>query len=326
VESSPAGILTLDECGVVVGANRAALSLFGILEAETLEGRRIETYLPVLSDALRVEIGPEVFRTAAQCQGRRDNGEIFLANTWFSSYVTPTGKRLAAIVVDSSEEMREREETNLLQLLRYNRVAASAVSHEVRNLSSSISLLMGALGEKHGLHRDEDYEGLATLVQGLERIASSELHSRAHDTFEAIPLKPVLDNLRIMIESDWRDVDGTVNWQLPSQCPVVVADAQGLLQGFLNLAKNSLRAVQEVSSRELRITVSVSDQWAAVRFEDTGLGIEAPERLFQPFQPGADGTGLGLYISRAIVRTYGGDLRFEQREKGSCFVVELQLV
>ena len=63
-----------------------------------------------------------------------------------------------------------------------------------------------------------------------------------------------------------------------------------------------------------------------IRFQDTGPGIAAPERLFEAFQPGADGSGLGLYVSRAVVRGYGGDLRFEPAESGSCFVVEVQMV
>jgi two-component system sensor kinase FixL len=324
VESSPAAILTLDKKGIVLGANNAAHTLFQVPKGQTLVGRSIDQYLPVLSDALRLEIGPEGFRTAAQCQGRRSNGEIFLANTWFSSYVTDNGARLSAIIVDCSEEMREREEHNLIQLVKYNRIAAAAVSHEVRNLCGSISLLSSNLREKHPLSDDEDYQRLTTLVEGLERIAALDLHSRTHDTFEPIPLQTVLDNLRIMIQPDWRDSDGAVIWRLPPDCPTVVADPHGLLQAFLNLAQNSLRAVQEVSIRELEISVSVLEQRALVRFADSGPGIASLQNLFQPFQPGADGTGLGLYISRAIVRSYGGDLRHEPRAMGSCFVVELQ--
>ncbi|MBZ5606773.1 MAG: PAS domain-containing sensor histidine kinase [Acidobacteriia bacterium] len=324
-ESSPAAILTLDNRGVVLAANHAANSLFGIPEGQVLLGRGIERYLPVLSDALRLETGPDVFRTAAQCQGQRDNGELFLANTWFSSYVTSQGVRLAAIVVDSSEEMREQEEQNLHHLMNYNRIAAAAVSHEVRNLCSSISLLSSNLAEKHDLAGDQDCQGLLALVLGLEKMASFELHSRVHETFEAISLKAVLDNLRIMIEPDWQDANGVVRWNLPEKCPAVVADAHGLLQAFLNLTKNSLRAVQEVSSRELAVGVSVLDKQVLVRFEDTGPGIGSPERLFQPFQSGADGAGLGLYVSRAIMRSYGGDLRFESTPQGTCFVVELQI-
>jgi signal transduction histidine kinase len=75
----------------------------------------------------------------------------------------------------------------------------------------------------------------------------------------------------------------------------------------------------------LNIIVTVKDGWASIRFEDSGPGISNPERLFQPFQQGADGSGLGLYVSRAVVRSYGGELRFEPRAQGSCFVLELQV-
>ena len=60
-----------------------------------------------------------------------------------------------------------------------------------------------------------------------------------------------------------------------------------------------------------------------VRFRDSGAGVAHPEELFRPFQAGAHSFGLGLYISRAILRSHGGGLRYEPREKGSCFTVEL---
>src|SRR5205823_5968631 len=202
------------------------------------------------------------------------------------------GIRLAAIVVDSSEEMRDREEQGLRQLMRGNRIAAAAVSHEVRNLCSAISLMCSGLNEKHGISQDENFKGLTTLVKGLERIASVELQSRVHEALEKVGLQQVLNDLRIVIEADWREIDGIVNWHLPPLVPTVLAERHGLLQAFLNLAQNSLRAVQGCTVRELSITVSVEQQRVAVRFQDTGPGIATPERLFEPFQPGADGAGL----------------------------------
>jgi len=141
-----------------------------------------------------------------------------------------------------------------------------------------------------------------------------------------VRLQSVLDNLRIVIEPDWQECDGVVHWELPEGIPRVVADPSGLLQALLNLVRNSHRAVQQSVTRELRIAVSVKDQRVYVRVEDSGPGIVSPQCLFQPFQPGADGTGLGLYVSRAVVRSYGGELRFEPSESGSRFVVELQVV
>ena len=112
-------------------------------------------YLPVLSDALDLAAGTEQFHTAAQCQGTRQNGEIFLAHTWFSTYKTGDHLRLAAIVVDASEEMREREESGLRQLARSSRITAAAVSHEIRNLCGAISLMYQNLKDKSSSYGDE---------------------------------------------------------------------------------------------------------------------------------------------------------------------------
>lgn len=333
VASSPAGILTLDANGRVLAANDAASNLFAIPEGETLIGRAILDYLPVLSDALQLENAPEGFRTGAQCQGRRENGDIFLAHTWFSSYSAAEGMRLAAIVVDSSEEMRDREEQNLRLLLKSNRITAAAVSHELRTLCGAISLVSARLEDKpmkdaRTLGHDKDFHGLVNLVKGLEKLANLELRARSGEAgdFQEVPLQRALDDLRIVIESEWQGIDGVVRWRLPEKLPLVFADPHGLLQAFLNLAQNSHRAVQEGSLRELDIAVSLSEGKAVIRFQDSGPGIAFPEHLFQPFQHAADGTGLGLYVSRAVVRSYGGELRFVPQASGSCFVIELQVV
>ena len=60
-----------------------------------------------------------------------------------------------------------------------------------------------------------------------------------------------------------------------------------------------------------------------MEFGDTGTGVPHPELLFRPFQAGADASGLGLYISKAIARSFGGDLRFEPQPEGARFVLEL---
>lgn len=332
-ESSPAAILTVDGDGVVIAANNSASEMFALAGSESLKGRSISRYLPVLADALQIGLESGALKTAAQCQGRRENGEIFLANTWFSSYAMDGGKRLAAIVVDSSEEMRENEEANLRQLMRGNLIAASAVSHEVRNLCSAISVISVNLRERYGSPRDEEFQALESLVQGLERVASIDLRARSrqsqgtHDEdLQDLPLQRVLDDLRIVIEAEWLEIDGAVHWQLPEVSPRILADRHGLLQAFLNLCQNSHRAVQERPVRELHISVEVDDRRAMVRFRDSGPGIAAAERLFEPFQPGANGAGLGLYISRAVIRGFGGDLRHEPQIAGSCFTVELQIV
>jgi signal transduction histidine kinase len=99
-----------------------------------------------------------------------------------------------------------------------------------------------------------------------------------------------------------------------------------LFQAFLNLAQNSHRAARGCAVRELSVDVSIEDRMARVPFRDTGTGVADPKRLLEPFQPGADCSGLGLYISRAMVRSYGGELRFEPQARGTCFTVEISVV
>jgi PAS domain S-box-containing protein len=325
VDSSPAAIITTDDSGNVLAANRAANTLFLVPQSETLKGRNMRDHVPLLCNALALASRPEHFRTAAQCQGRRESGEIFLAHVWFSSYLTPQGARLAAIIVDSSEEMRDREEVSLNQLITSNRIAAAAVCHEVRNLCSAVSMRCAAIRAKHGIGEDDDFQGLSTLVAALERLASWELQNRVQDSVEDVALQEVLDDLRIVIEPDWFEIDGSVIWALPPQMPVVLVERHGLFQAFLNLAKNSHRAVQDCAARELRISVTTIDRTARICFHDTGHGIADSERLFAPFQPGADGSGLGLYLSRAILRSYGGELRYQWTSHGACFSVEIPI-
>jgi PAS domain S-box-containing protein len=325
VESSPAAIFTVDENGIAIAANHAANQMFALHGRETLKGRPIARYLPLLADALQMGFQSGELKTAAQCQGRRENGEVFLADIWFSSYTAGDKKRLAAIVVDSSEEMREHEEENLRLLRRSNLIAVSAVAHEVRNLSSAISVVTLNLREKHGLAFDEEFQTIESLIQGLDRVAAVGLRSREND-IQDLPLQTVLDDLRIVIESDWREIDGAVHWHLPSGAPRVLAERHGLLQVFLNLAQNAHRAVQSAPVRELHIDVEADRQRALVRVRDSGSGVASPENLFQPFQSGAEGSGLGLYVSRAVVRGYGGELRYETQPHGACFAVELQVV
>lgn len=325
VESSPAAILTLDSTGIVLAANNAANRLFAVSEGRNLQGCEVGNYLPILSDALRLRIGPEVFRTAAQCQGRRENGEIFSAHTWFSSYISNNGVRLAAIVVDSSEEMRDREEQNLRELAKYNRITAGAIAHEVRNVCVAASMLLSSVADKHSLAADDDYKGVMNLVHGLEKIASLNLGFRSQEALEEVPLTLVLDSLRIIIESEWQEMGGEIRWPAGEALPNVLADPHGLLQAFLNLVQNSYKAVQGSLLRELTITASTVDGRAFVRIKDSGPGVLSPDGLFKPFHSGGNGSGLGLYISRAILRSYGGDLRFEPQANGSCFLLELQV-
>ncbi len=58
-----------------------------------------------------------------QSRAQREDGEVFLAEICFSTYRTNSGSRLAAMILDSSEDLRSREEASLHQMLAGSRIA-----------------------------------------------------------------------------------------------------------------------------------------------------------------------------------------------------------
>lgn len=102
VETSPAAIVTVDERGFVELANRAANDLMNPRDGN-LAGNPIAAFLPELHHALRLEEAPQ-FRTSMQCQGHRGNGETFMAEVWFSTYIEGKAHKLAAIIAPLEEQ------------------------------------------------------------------------------------------------------------------------------------------------------------------------------------------------------------------------------
>ena len=110
-----------------------------------------------------------------QTRGQRENGEVFLADVFFSTYRHAAGPRLAALLVDASEHLREREEASLQQLLAGSRILVAAVSHEVRNVCGAIGVMHENLARQGAPARQQDFEALGSLVETLAKIASLEL-------------------------------------------------------------------------------------------------------------------------------------------------------
>jgi PAS domain S-box-containing protein len=323
IESSPAAILTLDSTGRVLLANEAAHRVLGF-KPGSLPGECIQAFLPALVTIPPASDTSPSFRTAMQCRGCRRDGEIFLADAWFSTYRTKAGARLAAMLVDISEDLRDQEEFGLQQLMAGSRLVVSAVSHEVRNLCSAISVVHANLSRNPGLTDNEDFKALGGLVGGLEKVANHELQqSVGGEYLTRVDLHSVMDELRIVTEARLRESEIRIQFELPARLPAVWADRHSLLQVLLNLIKNSQRAVQDEAQKEITVSASDEGRRLVVRVHDTGAGVAAPERLFKPFQPGAESTGLGLYISRAFARSFEADLRYESGPAGWCFALDL---
>lgn len=321
-ETSPAAILMIDGEGNIQLANQAAHEML-MSGGRSLTGEPIKRFFPPLAQVPLPDNQERILRTTLECRGWRCNGEVFPAHVWLASYRSQGGPMLAAVIVDTSEELRDRQAVGFDQLMRSSSILFRAVSHEIRNVCAAISVVYANLKRLPELESNEDFQALGTLVEGLGRLASSELRHSLQKTVEAVNLREVLEELRIVIEPSFADEDALVRWMIPDEIPRVAADRLGLLHVFMNLARNSLRAMRGCADRRLVIGASVEGDRVVVRFSDSGCGVERPDLLFQPFQQSPDGAGLGLYLSRALVRSYAGELAYEPQPYGACFSVTL---
>jgi len=121
-----------------------------------------------------------------------------------------------------------------------------------------------------------------------------------------------------------------VDFQSQSELPMVIGDANQLIQVFLNLISNAEHAIREVrETGRIQIRIGRIGGHISVTVQDDGIGVsaEALPKLFDPFyttkRPGG-GTGLGLSICMSIVREHGGSIDVETLPAGgSAFTVYL---
>jgi signal transduction histidine kinase len=101
---------------------------------------------------------------------------------------------------------------------------------------------------------------------------------------------------------------------------------------LLNIVSNALDAVHERGSPRVALTTGLDPVpgWARIEVRDNGVGIP-PNKLEDVFKPfvstkGAKGTGLGLAVSRKILREHGGDIIVESKlNRGSKFILRVPI-
>jgi len=213
---------------------------------------------------------------------------------------------------------------------------ASGVAHEVGNPLAAIATAVEGLlqrmkepGESDPAEVKEYLEIVCKQVfrcrdvterlLGFARVPSRELAT----VDAAAAVREVL----ALVGHQARSQHVEVRASLATAAPVT-AETLLLEQVFLNLVLNALQAmptggVLTVEAREVGDTVSIT-------FADTGPGIpESVKRfLFQPFRrarPNGEGTGLGLFLSDALVRKCDGTISVESEVgKGAVFTVRLK--
>ena len=128
------------------------------------------------------------------------------------------------------------------------------------------------------------------------------------------------------------EIGAAIDWAPPTDVPQLLFDPEALSRAILNVVTNALDAVEDRDGAAVTIHVECDTEAERVRVivGDNGEGM-APETIAEIFNlfvstKGARGTGLGLTVSRKILREHGGDIRVTSRPgEGSTFVLEFPL-
>jgi two-component system NtrC family sensor kinase len=254
----------------------------------------------------------------------------------FSPLADETGK-IEGVVLSGRDvtELKRLEE----QLIQAEKLAAmgqmlAGVAHELNNPLTAILGVTELLRDGQGL--EESTKRQLELTHRQARRAARIVQNLLEFSRPASPQKRPLDLNSIiertlqLHEHSLRRNNVEVDFRPQPDFPGAIADANQLIQVFLNLVTNAEQAIREVrESGRIQIRLARVGARISVTFQDDGVGIrpESVARLFDPFyttkRPGG-GTGLGLSICLSIVREHGGTIEAEALPAGgSAFTVYL---
>ncbi len=260
---------------------------------------------------------------------------------------SPTGKftedHLALAIAIAHQAALAVEETRYHHaMVQAERLAAigqtiAALSHHIKNilqgLRSGGEILDMGLAEKDdtllkkGWKIVQKNQGkISDLVMDMlsyskEReplIEEADLNALVREVLEVVEGRAKESSIRLVPKLD--------------PLPLAQVDTQGIHHALLNIVSNAFDAVEDNPDPRVGVATSLEADgaWVRIQVVDNGAGIppEKVKDIFRPFvsTKGSKGTGLGLPVSRKILREHGGDILVESRAgKGSRFILRLPL-
>lgn len=307
MECANIGIITVMENGTVAQTNSKALHIVGMQRLSHIDQLRVLS--EELCEAMH-RIRPEEQLTA------RLSTEIGEQSLMLScSAMEFDGKRLRVISVGNIHEELDRKEVESWEKL------TRILTHEIMNSLAPVTSISHTL-----LSTTAD---AATLQQGLGTIHStSDRLMRFVNSFRAVTRIPAPQKAPFYLSELIEEVlsitsreDVEVEVRLEPQDTMLYADRAQLSQVVVNLLKNATEALADFEG-ERRISISSTiDAEERIQIEITNNGAAIPaevaENIFTPFfTTKTDGSGIGLAVSRQIVRLHGGSLRLKHNDKG----------
>ena len=220
---------------------------------------------------------------------------------------------------------RERAEVERLRKVDLARTEFVGVAaHELRTPLAAILGVLSTLKEHGAVLEDgvrvELIDGAETQAERLTRLVEDLLTvSRIQDGVLRLSMAPV--DLRDLIADAARASSTADRLRLEPDAPArVVCDADAIVRVLTNLFDNARKYSPE--GTPITVDVSRDDRRVAIDVRNAGGGIAEQDReaIFERFrradESGAPGTGLGLYISRGLVRAHGGELEVGDASMG----------
>jgi two-component system, NtrC family, sensor kinase len=219
---------------------------------------------------------------------------------------------------------------------------AAGIGHEINNplsyVAGNIEFVRDGLGKGGETisagEIDEMCEALDEASEGAERIRRIVGEIRTFSRATEAAAGSV--DLGKSLEAALRMVGTATRHRARLTCTVperqtVLADSHRLEQVFVNVLMNASQAFapDKQASNEIRVDVRPSGSEVEVAFTDNGCGIDEAdlEKVFDPFftkRAHGQGTGLGLWICRTIIESFGGTIDIESK-KGIGTTVRLRL-
>ena len=349
IESTPACLKVLDRRGRLLTMNRRGLDM---IEADSLEDVQGADVSQLVHPDHR-----ERFRALQKtvCEGQSTSlrfdiiglkGTPRCLETFAGPYRLTNGE-IALIAITNDVTEREvalrtvNQQRHALEVA--SRMAAlgelsAGIAHEINNPLSVISGHAGMLRyqlESGTLDREEIIESLVAIENTVERISNITTALRtisnegsAQDS-APIPISPLIVDTLGLCSEKCRASGIEVGVKVDSDIVAAVNPVQ-FSQVLMNLLTNSFHALEDASEKRIDIRASRNGSSVRMEFSDSGGPIDqsVAEQMMTPFfttKERGSGTGLGLPISRGIMRSHGGDLRFEPHREATTFVIEMPI-
>jgi two-component system NtrC family sensor kinase len=318
----------------------AAAGVLGVLLAAGIGAahylaRRISAPLRELEDAMHRVAEGDFMAAAPAPTSDAEIASLTASFTQMRDRLKDTMISLELAVENLHDKQEQLVEVEKLASL--GRVAAG-VAHEINNPLAVINEKAGLLQDFLEVSGDFKHrERFGTLLEGITdsvkrcRAITHRLLGfarRVEVTVEPIELNDLVSRVREYLEGDRAEKGIRIELRLAAGLPAAHTDRVEFEQVLVNILKNAIDAVP--AGGEIVVTTLAKNQrWLQIVIADNGPGIppEQIKRLFEPFfttKEKGKGTGLGLFVSRGIMKKLGGRILVESIVgTGTNFTLEL---